>query len=64
VKIGLAIAIETLVNVLTTFDQRSPFDEQLSDARIVRESAAVIANSEEEELIEALKEAKEIIKKL
>jgi hypothetical protein len=30
----------------------------------VRESAAVIANSEEEELIEALMEVKEIIKKL
>ncbi len=56
VKIGTAIALDTLVSSIKRFDSQAPPEMQLNEAKIVRESAAVLANAEEDDLVTVLTE--------
>ncbi len=56
--IGIAIAIDRLINTVREFNPGNKYEIQLTDAEMIRECAAIIANSTEEEIIDTLKEKK------
>ncbi len=58
-QIGVALALGTFVNALTTYDVGKGFEMKLADAKTLRECAAVIAGTTEEEIIDALDRIKE-----
>lgn len=57
-EIGLTFAIEMLIKTISEFNPEERFETLLTNAEMIRESAAVIANASEEEIIDALKERK------
>lgn len=57
-EIGLTFAIEMLIKTISEFNPEERFEILLTNAEMIRESAAVIANATEEEIIDALKERK------
>ena len=59
-EIGIAMAIDRLINTLNEFDPSESFEVQLTNAELIRECAAVIANATEEEVIDALKHKKQL----
>jgi hypothetical protein len=53
-NVGVAIALRTMCNVIEEYEAGVSFDKRLSDARVIRESAAVVANAAEEDIMDAL----------
>ena len=54
-QIGVSIAIDRLINSIKEFNPNEKFEMQLTNAEMIREAAAIIANASEEEIIDALK---------
>ncbi len=54
--IGLAIAIDRLINSIKGFNPEEKYEIQLTNAEIIKESAAIIANASEDEIIITLRE--------
>ncbi|HBR21669.1 MAG TPA: hypothetical protein DD713_03760 [Nitrospiraceae bacterium] len=60
-EIGIAIAIDRLISTVKEFKPADVLEIQMTNAEMIRECAAVIANAAEEQIIDALKEEKKHI---
>lgn len=58
-EIGITMAIDRLTSTINEFSLAEPYDVQLTNAGMIKECAMVIANSTEEQLLEALKQKKQ-----
>jgi hypothetical protein len=56
--INLTIALDMIVNNISGFKPDEKYEIQLTNAEMIREAAAIIANSSDEAIIDALKEIK------
>lgn len=54
-NIGVSVALDRLINTVNEFNQKESFEIQMTNAEMIRECAAIIANTAEEEIIDALK---------
>lgn len=57
-KFNLSIAIEMITKTIYDFNPDEKFEIQLTNAEMIKEAAAIIANASEEDIIDALKEKK------
>ena len=57
-KMGLVFAIERLISTVNEFNSGEKYEIQLTNAEMVRETASVIANATEDEIVAALRETK------
>ena len=57
-EINLTIALDTIFNTISEFTPDEKYEIQLTNAEMIKEAAAIIANSSEEAIVDALKEMK------
>lgn len=57
-KLNLSIAIDMIEKTINNFNPNEKFEIQLTNAEMIKEAAAIIANASEEDIIDALKEKK------
>lgn len=57
-KLNISIAIDRIVKTIEDFNPDEKFEIQLTNAEMIKEAAAIIANASEEDIIDALKEKK------
>lgn len=57
-KLNLSMAIDMIVKTINDFNPDEKFEIQLTNAEMIREAASIIANSSEDDILDALKEKK------
>lgn len=57
-KLNISIAIDTIIKTIHDFNPEEKFEIQQTNAEMIREAAAIIADSSEEDIIDALKSRK------
>jgi hypothetical protein len=57
-KLNLSIAIDMIEKTINNFNPNEKFEIQLTNAEMIKEAAAIIANASEEDIIDTLKEKK------